>query len=149
MDPGARFVPGDAVQTHLGKGVVREVQNSGRLLVQIQQRMLVVTADDVSLLKGKQRTTRSAPEVSAAPAVPRRHAPGEVDLHGLRVEEALVQIDDAVDAALRAGLAELRFVHGRSGGRLRGALHQRLRGIPTVQGFRLDPVNPGVTIVAL
>ena len=47
------------------------------------------------------------------------------------------------------GLAELRFVHGRSGGRIRGALHQRLRAIPTVQSFRLDPRNPGVTIVVL
>lgn len=65
----------------------------------------------------------------------------------MRVEEALSRIDDALDAALLAGLDELRFVHGRSGGRIRGALHQRLRAIPTVQGFRLDPRNPGVTIV--
>ncbi len=72
-----------------------------------------------------------------------------MDLHGLRVEEALERIDDALDAALLSGLAELRFVHGRSGGRIRGALHQRLRDIPTVQGFRLDPRNPGVTIVTL
>ncbi len=72
-----------------------------------------------------------------------------MDLHGLRVEEALERIDAALDAALLAGHAELRFIHGRSGGRLRGALHARLRVIPTVRGFRLDPGNPGVTIVSL
>jgi DNA mismatch repair protein MutS2 len=79
----------------------------------------------------------------------RGHAPVEVDLHGLRVDEALLRIDDALDAALRAGHAELRFIHGRSGGRLRGALHERLRRIAAVRGVRLDPRNAGVTIVSL
>jgi len=144
----ARFAAGDAVQTPFGKGVVREVRNNS-LLVQIQQRTLVVAASEVSPVAGPRRQSRAAEDASAASTSPRRHAATEVDLHGLRVEEALVQIDDALDAALRAGLAELRFVHGRSGGRIRGALHQRLRAIPTVQGFRLDPRNAGVTIVAL
>ena len=57
------------------------------------------------------------------------------------------RIDEALDRALRAGHAELRFIHGRSGGRLRAALHGRLRQIPTAKGFRIDPRNPGVTIV--
>jgi dsDNA-specific endonuclease/ATPase MutS2 len=43
----------------------------------------------------------------------------------------------------------VRFIHGRSGGRLRGALHGRLRQIAAVREFRLDPRNPGVTIVSL
>ena len=38
----SRFAAGDAVQTPHGKGVVREVRNNGRLLVQVQQRALVV-----------------------------------------------------------------------------------------------------------
>ena len=143
----APFTAGDAVQTPLGKGVVRDVQNNGRLVIQIQQRTLVMSASTVSLLKTRKRP----PVLSAAVVVSsasRRHAPSEVDLHGMRVEEALSRIDDAVDAALLAGLSELRFVHGRSGGRIRGALHQRLRAISTVRSFRLDPRNPGVTIVA-
>ena len=72
-----------------------------------------------------------------------------MDLHGLHVDEALVRIDEALDAALLAGHAEVRFIHGRSGGRLRGALHARLRDIPTVRGFDLDSRNPGVTIASL
>ena len=76
-----------------------------------------------------------------------RPAPNEVDLHGLRVDEALARIDTALDAAFLAGHPELRFIHGRSGGRLRGALHARLRAIGAVRGLRLDPRNPGVTIV--
>lgn len=146
-----RFAPGDAVQTPFGKGVVSEVRNGGRLLVQIQERALVVNASQASPLASSAR--RPAPTMSAPPSPsPRarqRHAPSEVDLHGLTVETALPTIDDALDAALLAGLPELRFIHGRSGGKLRGALYQRLRAISAVRGFRLDPRNPGVTIVSL
>ena len=144
----ARFAPGDAVQTPFGKGVVHAVRNNGQLLVLIQQRTLVVEAAAATALATRQR---SAPPTSGgAPAVaPRRDAPSEIDLHGLRVDEALARIDAALDAALLAGHAELRFIHGRSGGRLRGALHERLRAISAVRGLRLDPRNPGVTIVSL
>ena len=145
---GARFAPGDAVQTPFGKGLVCAVRNHGRLLVQVQQRTMVVDAAAVTALTARQRLA-SPPTDAAGTAEPQRHAPTDVDLHGLRVDEALARIDAALDAALRAGHAELRFIHGRSGGRLRGALHERLRAISAVRGLRLDPRNPGVTIVSL
>lgn len=148
----AAFSVGDTVQTPQGKGVVREVRNGGRLLVQIQARMVVVAATDATPATASRRgpAPSNPPAVTTVPtASVRGHAPAEVDLHGLRVDEALRRIDDALDAALRAGHAELRFIHGRSGGRLRGALHERLRGISAVRGVRLDPHNAGVTIVAL
>ncbi len=161
---GARFAAGDLVQTPFGKGMVSAVRNGGRLLVQIQQRALVVDARQASLLAGAAtaapaRATSSPRAASggnaALPLARARHGararpvPGDVDLHGLTVVDALASIDAALDAALVAGLAELRFIHGRSGGKLRGALHQRLRAISAVRGLRLDPRNPGVTIVAL
>ena len=55
----------------------------------------------------------------------------------------------AVNAAILAGHGRLRVIHGRSGGRLRGALHRQLHGLPSVRAFRLDPANDGVTIVEL
>jgi dsDNA-specific endonuclease/ATPase MutS2 len=142
----SRFTVGDDVQTPHGKGVVREVRNGGRLLVQVQQRAVIVAETAVTRLGATPRA-RSAPRHEAS-AAPPRDAPAEVDLHGLTVEEAVPRIDAALDAALRAGHAELRVIHGRSGGRLRGALHVRLREIPAVRGFRLDPRNPGVTVVS-
>ena len=145
----ARFTAGDAVQTPFGKGVVREVRNQGRLLVQIQQRTLVVDEAVATPLTARSRGPMPPPSGVARSLEPRYQAPSQVDLHGLRVDEALARIDAALDAALLAGHAELRFIHGRSGGRLRGALHERLRAISAVRGLRLDPRNPGVTIVSL
>ncbi len=143
----SRFAAGDAVQTPHGKGVVREVRNKGRLLVQVQQRVVVVAESEVTPAKAPRRTAPD-PTDQATMASP-RHAAREIDLHGLGVEDALARIDEALNAALLAGHAEVRFIHGRSGGRLRAALHARLRVITAVQGFRLDPRNPGVTIASL
>ncbi len=142
----SRFRVGDDVQTPHGKGVVREVRNGGRLLVHVQQRAVVVAEAAVTAL-GAPRPARAAPPAARSMASS-RDAPGEVDLHGLTVEEAMPRIDAALDAALRAGHPELRFIHGRSGGRLRGALHARLRQIAAVRGFHLDSRNPGVTVVS-
>jgi len=72
-----------------------------------------------------------------------------VDLHGLTVEEALVRAEHALNDAMLADCAELRLIHGRSGGRIRAALHRRLSEIPSVRGFGLDPRNAGVTVVRL
>jgi dsDNA-specific endonuclease/ATPase MutS2 len=55
----------------------------------------------------------------------------------------------ALDAAMRAGHERLRIIHGRSGGRIRAAVHRQLREVPAVRAFRLDPANDGVTIVDL
>lgn len=161
----ARFTTGDTVQTPFGKGVVREVRNNGRLLVDVHGRAVLFREADVSRLadhKGRRRTGHdsarrtghdSARDPSDAVQVPDaarsvtvRDA-GEIDLHGLTVEEALVRVEDALNDALLADRGELRLIHGRSGGRIRAAVHQRLKEIPTVKAFAIDPRNDGVTIV--
>ena len=75
--------------------------------------------------------------------------PAEIDLHGLTVAEALACTEQALNDALLADVSALRLIHGRSGGRIRVALHQRLRELSSVRGFHLDPGNNGVTIVRL
>lgn len=152
---GVRFAVGDAVQTPFGKGLVRATRNNGRLLVDVGGRALLISEAEVSTLAGRKRKAGSTPPDSTGPTVaardrpPPRNAHVEVDLHGLTVEEALGRAEEALNAALLADLAELRLIHGRSGGRIRAALHRRLRQIPSVRGFKVDPRNEGVTIVML
>lgn len=140
------------MQTPFGKGVVREVRNNGRLLVEVHGRALVVSEAEVTTLDSRERRSRRARAREmgpVSPPQPRVEAPGpaEIDLHGLTVEEALARVDRALNDALLSDVPELRIIHGRSGGRIRGALHRRLRELPSVRGFRLDPRNAGVTIV--
>ena len=146
------FKPGDAVQTPLGKGIVREARNAGRLLVDIGGRSLVFDERSVTTLdvRGGRAGRRSpASARPSTPSEPASRATSEVDLHGLSVEDALARAEQALNDALLADVAELRVIHGKSGGRIRAALHRRLRAIPTVRAFTLDPGNPGVTIVSL
>jgi DNA mismatch repair protein MutS2 len=77
-----------------------------------------------------------------APAPPRR-----IDLHGLRVEEALTRVVEGIDRALVAGADRLEVLHGKGSGRVRDALHQHLASMRVVVSFELDPDNPGVTWV--
>lgn len=152
-----RFAVGDEVQTPLGKGVVRELRNNGRLVVEVRGRAAVVRESDISRLEPASRKRRrsGAPvhviNDAAEPARLRTAArvPSDVDLHGLTVEEALARAEEMLNSALLANAAEMRFIHGRSGGRIRGALHKWLRGVSAVRSFGVDPGNEGVTIVTL
>jgi dsDNA-specific endonuclease/ATPase MutS2 len=146
-------VPGDTVRTPFGTGVVQDVRRQGRLVVLIGNRNVVVDGRDARPGDPPSKVRRRpASDASAAPTGAERERPrtaADVDLHGLVVADALERVVSAVDAAIRAGQARLRVIHGRSGGRLRGAVHRQLRELPSVRAFRLEPANDGVTIVEL
>jgi DNA mismatch repair protein MutS2 len=147
---GPSFTIGDSVQTPLGKGVVRDVRTKGRLLVEVGSRAVVVEAGEAAPLavpKSSAKKQRGTAVPGAGDAPHREQAAGEIDLHGFTVEEALARAESALNEALLADHTELRLIHGRSGGRIRSALHRRLREISSVRAFRIDPRNEGVTIV--
>ncbi len=152
------FTPGAHVHVaHFGKAVVREVRNGGRYLVELKGHAVVVTESQLTAVEepraAKHRTGAGASGGSAgagapAPSSP-SHAPSSIDLHGRTVAEAEADLDQFLNDALLAGHAEVRVIHGRSGGRLKSAVHARLRQLPSVRGFFVDRRNEGVTIVQL
>jgi DNA mismatch repair protein MutS2 len=153
------FAPGDRVHlAGIGTGVVREARSGGRYAIEIKGRLVVAAAADLEPTHpptpGRTRPHPAAPGRTrshpAAPGRTRPHpvAPGSaLDLHGKTVDEALAAVDVWVNDALLAGHAQTRVIHGRSGGRLKAAVHRYLRGVRAVASFTLDPQNPGVTIV--
>ena len=74
--------------------------------------------------------------------------PTSIDLHGMTTDEAVSALDAFLNDAMLAGHGELRVIHGRSGGRLKSTVHAHLKKIAPVR-YRLDPRNPGVTIVTI
>jgi DNA mismatch repair protein MutS2 len=149
----ATLVPGDTVRTPLGKGVVQEVRRRGRLLVLIGNRAVVIDARDASPgtapRPSKGRSARGGDSAPPDDDRERHRAVAEIDLHGLIVADAVERVVSAIDAAILGGYGRLRVIHGRSGGRVRAAVHRHLRDLPSVRAFRLDPANDGVTIVEL
>jgi DNA mismatch repair protein MutS2 len=143
------YAPGDRVHiATLGTGVVREVRNGGRYLVELKGQSVVVAASQLERVPDRHSRTRRPREPDPPPqAVASSRL--TLDLHGKSAAEAVDALDRVLNDALIAGAAEVRIIHGRSGGTLRAAVHARLQELPSIGGFRLDPRNPGVTLVRL
>ncbi len=75
-----------------------------------------------------------------------------LDLHGYRVEEALAELDRFIDRSLLANFPYIKICHGTGTGRLYRAVHEFLRGHPSVRNYRFatpDEGGGGMTIVDL
>jgi DNA mismatch repair protein MutS2 len=146
------FAPGDEVHVAaLGKGIVREVRNGGRYLVELKGRAVVAVESQLTAVDQKKRRHRVEDPLQArvGESPTRAHGATSLDLHGMIVEEAVAALDGFLNDALLAGHAEVRVIHGRSGGRLKAAVHARLKQLAVARAFRVDPANAGVTIVTL
>jgi DNA mismatch repair protein MutS2 len=76
----------------------------------------------------------------------------EVNVIGQHLEEAIAEVEKALDGALLAGAVRFRVVHGHGTGRLRDGLRDHLRRHPAVSRLRAaDPREGGngATIVEL
>ena len=84
--------------------------------------------------------------------VPDVLAPTEIDLRGMRVDEAESAVMQALDAAVRADLRSLRIIHGKGTGALRERVAEMLTKDTRVKQFRLGAWNEGgagVTVAEL
>jgi DNA mismatch repair protein MutS2 len=76
----------------------------------------------------------------------------ELDLRGLTVDEALLLIDQRLDEAARAGVGELRIIHGKGTGTLRRAVREMLSKHALVHAHTAAAPRAGgdgVTVVEL
>ena len=66
-----------------------------------------------------------------------------LDLHSFRPEDVLGVVTEYLGEARRAGLAEVRLVHGRGRGVQRAVVRRLLAGVPGVAGFTDAPPERG------
>jgi len=74
----------------------------------------------------------------------------ELDIRGMRAEEAVELLDKVLERALVAGHPSIRVIHGRGGGILRRLVREHVRQQSFVSGFQneaLDRGGDGVTLV--
>ncbi len=74
----------------------------------------------------------------------------ELNLIGLKVDEALSRLDKYLDDAYLAHLSSVRIVHGKGTGALRSAIQSHLKKVSYVDSFRLAEYgegDAGVTVV--
>jgi DNA mismatch repair protein MutS2 len=143
--PPPGLAPGQAVEVpSLGKrGRVLELRGE-EVLVQVGPLKMSLKAAELKPLQEE-----AAPK--ALPLRPRREVK-EVDLRGLTVEEALLEVDSALEEAQALGLGSLRLLHGKGTGALRQAIREALRRDKRVEAFADAPPlegGHGVTVVVL
>lgn len=81
-----------------------------------------------------------------------RNGSMEINLLGMNVDEAILEVDRFIDNAMISGLHTIYLIHGKGTGALRAGLHQHLRTHKSVKTYRLGAYGEGesgVTVVEL
>ncbi|HVU16065.1 MAG TPA: Smr/MutS family protein [Candidatus Didemnitutus sp.] len=68
---------------------------------------------------------------------------GELDLHTFQPREIFDLLESYLQECQRAGLREVRIIHGKGTGTLRTRVHTFLRHSPLVTGFRSGDERSG------
>jgi DNA mismatch repair protein MutS2 len=95
--------------------------------------------------------TRS-PAVSDEIRERRLHFKQEIDVRGMRGEEALMAVTYYMDDAILLGVGEVRILHGTGTGALRQLIRQYLSTLPGVRSYHDEHVQfggAGITVVEL
>ncbi len=156
--PPGGWRPGMAVR-------VRSLRQTGRLLarpgpdgtVPVQVGILRVNAavGDLDAVAEPQTAAPVPPArtgSSSAALAAAADLPAELDLRGLRADEALERLDRYLDDMALAGRAEARIIHGKGTGALRQAVGEYLHGHRLIASYRLGETGEGgdgVTVITL
>jgi DNA mismatch repair protein MutS2 len=128
-------------------GVLVELRDD-RATVEVGGLRVQVPAADLDVIDAPaaqgQRRVRpaawTAPDVDVSP---------EVDLRGLRADEAVAQLTPALDAAIQADLPSLRIIHGKGTGALREVVNEILKTDVRIRTLRPGGVGEGGTGVTV
>jgi len=147
--------PGDSVHINsLGYDAVVLSIDSRNAKARVRAGMMELDVLVADLSAPLSAAGRSAKKAAAAPwkmtvvESDRR----ELKLIGMRVSEALAELEPFINHAYAAGLQEVRVVHGLGTGTLRNAVREELERHPLVAGFRAGEPHEGrdgATVVTL
>jgi len=101
--------------------------------------------EDKQIKKGTFKRTTSVLEMKPTPGI-------ELDLRGLRADEALERLESYIDSAFLSGLPFARIIHGKGTGKLRSVVRSELSSNSQIESFEGGKGNEGgdgVTIIRL
>jgi DNA mismatch repair protein MutS2 len=140
------------VKTWGRTGIVKDVLEGGKLDIEMGNLSVRVDSDDVEIVKGRvdKKTSLKNRQIGVhiSPADPK----WEINVIGLRVDEAIPIIDRAVDQALLGGLTTINVIHGKGTGRLKKAIWDHLTAHKLVRGIhsaKPELGGDGITVVEI
>ena len=150
--------PGDEVQLLNVSGVTATVlkapDGDGNVQVQAGIMKMTVKVNEVRPLKKQKQQAKPARRPAGAKGAPGdlrvEAAPSEIDVRGLCAEEAILEVDQFISAALMSKLPAVRIIHGKGTGTLRAAIQNHLKRnkfCKTVRNGVFGEGEMGVTVV--
>ena len=145
------ILPGDQVvwQGSSTKGVVSSIdEDQSRAVVDFEGKQLIVSVSELE--KTGTTATRKKPENSGMFTAPSSFIPAEVDLRGMRVEEALEKAENYLKLASASHHGKVILIHGKGTGALQKAIHEFLKKSKWKSKFRSGRYGEGdlgVTVV--
>jgi len=147
VPPGELPEPGARVRVGEGRtsGTVEEIREEKAVVLVSGLRMEVPIYDLTVLSGGGSGKARDASEKTAGTkpgrssvrwteAVPEGRY--EIDLRGLRVDEVELELGRSLDGALMSDLHEVRIIHGKGTGAVKGRVQELLRLDRRIESFR-------------
>jgi len=128
--------------------VLTPPDSKGEITVQAGILKLTVKLKDVRLVGREEEKNR----VTASVKRENTTASLEIDVRGMTVDEAILEVDRYIDTAFLSGLKEVYVIHGKGTGALRAGIQSFLRRHRHVASFRLGQYGEGetgVTVVSL
>lgn len=134
-------------------GTVKSLPNQKKeLTVQMGILQSTVKISDVEIIKEKRISKQEKTARYRAALGKSRTIKPEINLLGMTVDEAVMELDKYLDDACLSHLNQVRVVHGKGTGALRKGIHEYLKRQSYVKSFRLGEFgegDAGVTIVEL
>jgi len=146
LEPGMEVYVGKQKR----RGVLIRRIKEGRWLVSAGALRLTLAEDE--LLPAAVTERKSEIVVSLAEGGVQEPAKLEIDLRGMRTDEALKALEKQIDRALMQGLSEFGIIHGKGEGILQRAVHDYLSACPSVGSFGFahpEAGGSGKTLVSL
>ena len=132
-------------------GEVIDIKSNGKAPLQVLVGNMKMQAayEDIDSVHPKQENAHLSTSVLDIQYNKASAVTGELDMHGMRAQEASESINKYLDDAILAGLPSVRILHGKGTGTLRQVAHEALKEYPYIANYRLasfDEGGEGVTV---
>ena len=132
-------------------GEVIAIKSSGKVPLQVLMgdMKMQVAYDDIDSVHPKQKSAHLSTSVLDIQYNKASAVSAELDMHGMRAQEASERINKYLDDAILAGFPSVRILHGKGTGALRQVVHAALKEYPYVANYKpasFDEGGEGVTV---
>ena len=148
------FHPGDSVRVlsmNLKGTIMGKPDSKGKVAVQMGILKSMVSLTDLELLDEEVIKAPTLKKTGAGKIKMSKSASISPSLNiiGKTVDEALPEVDKYLDDAYLAHLGQVSIIHGRGTGKLRAAVHNKLKKSKFVKSYRLGTFGEGDTGVTI